>query len=369
MRILILNWRDVRSPRGGGAERVTHEVARRLVERGHEVVWLSSAAEGLPPEETIDGVQLVRRGSEATTRLHARRLARRVQPGVILEEINTLPYFAPAWSRAPVLLYMNQLAREVWWYEARLPVAAVGWLAEPVYLQAYRGCDAVTISRSSRDDLRRLGLGHSITVAPMAVETDRVRELGPKAREGRLLAIGRLTPSKRYDHAITALAHLRHAHPQASLTVVGEGRERGALLEVARQLGVGAAVTLAGRVSEAEKVRLLDEADLLVGTSAREGWGLTVTEAAARGTAAVVYDIPGFRDAVIDGRSGLVVRPHPSALAHAVSALLADPGRFDRLRLNAWQDVERLSYDGTTDAFEQALSGALSRSRRRAPRV
>jgi glycosyltransferase involved in cell wall biosynthesis len=362
VKILILNWRDVRSPRGGGAERVTHEVARRLVARGHEIVWLSSLAGDLPREEVIDGVEVVRRGSEATTRLHAPGLAGRVQPDVVLEEINTLPYFAPVWSSRPVVLYMNQLAREVWWYEARLPIAVVGWLSEPIYLRAYRKCDAVTISRSSRDDLRHLGLRHAITIAPMAVETERVHTLTPKSREGRLLAIGRLTPSKRYDHAIAALAQVRRTHPQATLTIVGEGRERDSLLELADRLEVGSALTLPGRVSEAEKSRLLDESDLLVGTSAREGWGLTVTEAAARGTAAVVYDIPGFRDAVVDGRSGLVVTPRPAALAAAVSGLLDDAERFDRLRKDAWRGVEGLTYDATADAFERALAGALARA-------
>jgi glycosyltransferase involved in cell wall biosynthesis len=220
----------------------------------------------------------------------------------------------------------------------------------------------VTISRSSRDDLRRLGLHHAITIAPMAVETARIPALVPKSREGHLLAIGRLTPSKRYDHAIEALALVRRQHPNATLSIVGEGRERERLVKLADKLRVGAAVTFAGRVTEAEKSRLLDRSDLLVGTSAREGWGLTVTEAAARGTAAVVYDIPGFRDAVVDGRSGLVVPPRADALASAVSGLLSDPVRFDLLREHAWRAVEGLTYDATADAFERALAGALARS-------
>ena len=48
MRILLLNWRDIRSARGGGAERVTQDVARGLVERGHAVSWLSSCTDDLP---------------------------------------------------------------------------------------------------------------------------------------------------------------------------------------------------------------------------------------------------------------------------------------------------------------------------------
>jgi glycosyltransferase involved in cell wall biosynthesis len=361
MRILVLNWRDICSPRGGGAERVTHEVAKRLVERGHEVTWLSSVAEGLPGEEVIDGVSIVRRGSEATTRLHARRVHRRVRPDVVLEEINTLPYFAPLWAGTPVLLYMNQLAREVWWYESPPLVAALGWLSEPAYLRAYGGCDAVTISLSTLEDLRALGLRGTITIAPMAVEARRVVQLSAKRGEGHLVAIGRLAPSKRYDHAIQALADLVKTHGRATLTLIGRGREEDRLRQQAAASGVGDAVRFLGHVSEEEKVGVLDTSDFLVGTSVREGWGLTVTEAAARGTAAVVYDIPGFRDAVVPGRTGLIVPPEPAALAEAVRATLDDAELFNRLRTNAWESVHGLSYDATADAFDRALAGAVSR--------
>ena len=224
MRILLLNWRDIRSARGGGAERVTQDVARGLVERGHAVSWLSSCTDDLPPSEVIDGVRIIRRGSELTTRFFAPRTARQVEPDVVLEEINTLPYLSPLWSKAPVLLYMNQLAREVWWYEAPLAVAAVGYVSEPLYLQVYRRCDAVTISASSRDDLRQVGIGGTISIAPMVADIERVAVLGEKPRTGALVAVGRLTPSKRYDHAIAALARLRPRYPSATLTLIGEGR-------------------------------------------------------------------------------------------------------------------------------------------------
>jgi glycosyltransferase involved in cell wall biosynthesis len=355
MRITILNWRDVRSPRGGGAERVTHEVARRLVERGHEVSWISSAAEGLVEHEILDGVEILRRGTEMTTRFHARGLVRELRPEVVLEEINTLPYLAPLWSEAPVVLYMNQLARDVWWYEAPPPVALMGWLAEPVYLQAYRGCDAITISRSSRDDLRRIGLRRQIVVVPMAGGHKSIDPFPDKDLVGRMVAIGRLAPSKRYDHAIRGLAELRTTHPLAELKIVGEGRDRERLERVARQEGVEDRVVFTGRVDETSKHAAIDSADVLVGTSIREGWGLTVTEAAARGVPSVVYDIPGFRDAVVNGRTGFVVPRSPGRLADGIRDLLADPARYEEMRCRAAELADSMSFDTTADGFESLL--------------
>ena len=105
----------------------------------------------------MDGIRILRRGSELTTRLYAPRLGRKGDFDLVVEEVNTLPYFAPAWSRAPTLLYINQLAREVWWYEAAKPVAALGY-AERAALPAGipsradghdLGVDAVTTSGAS----------------------------------------------------------------------------------------------------------------------------------------------------------------------------------------------------------------------------
>lgn len=354
MKILILNWRDIRSPRAGGAELLTHEVAKRLANR-HAVTWFTSRPEGLPAEEDVDGVQVVRRGSEATTRLFAPRFAHRGTWDVVVEEINTLPYFAPAWSKARVVLFMAQLAREVWWYEAPRALAPFGWALEPLYLKTYRNVDAITISDSTRQDLRDLGFRRKISVLPMAVTTPAAEKLPPKEPTGRLIAVGRLVPSKRFDHAIRGVAQLRKWLPQATLTIVGNGRERESLEAFAERLGVTDAVTFAGSVPDETKMQLLAEADVLVATSAREGWGLTPTEAARVGTPAVGYDVPGLRDSIVDGRTGLLTDPSPFSLAAATKRLLGDRPYYDALRHAAWARSRDLSWDQTAASFERAL--------------
>jgi glycosyltransferase involved in cell wall biosynthesis len=362
MRVLILNWRDVRSARGGGAERVTQDVAARLVRSGHEVTWLSSREQGLPTEDELDGVRIVRRGSELTTRLNAPGLAREGFD-VVVDAINTVPYLAPLWSRAPVVVFFHQLARDVWWYEARLPVAAIGWAFEPFYLQVYRRTPAIVVSPSTRDDLRRFGLRGPVDVIPLAVSVTPPAALPPKHLDGRLVAVGRLTPSKRFDHAIDALADLRRTHPAATLDVIGDGGERAALAAHAGRRGVAGAVRLHGRLGSADRDHLLADADAVIGTSVREGWGLTVTEAAVLGTPGVVYDIPGFRDSVVDGRTGVVTAPDPASLATGVRWLLADPRRYAEIRARAQARASSVSLDDTAAAFEAALAAAITRPR------
>jgi glycosyltransferase involved in cell wall biosynthesis len=356
MRILILNWRDIRSPKAGGAEALTHEVARRLATR-HEVTWFTSRPSGHSEEEEIDRVHIVCRGSEFTTRLFAPGFARRGIWDVVVEEINTLPYFAPAWSRAPVVLFSPQLAREVWWYEAPRFLAPIGWAAEPLYLRVYRRVNAITISPSTSEDLRALGLRKRIDILPIAVSTPALSELPPKKPSGRLIAVGRLVPSKRFDHAVRALAHLRVSVPDARLTIIGEGAERENLTRLARDLRLSVAVQLTGRIPEERKARLLEDADVLVACSVREGWGLTPTEAARLGTPAVGYNVPGLRDSIIHGRTGLLSEPSPASLAAAITQLLGD-GTYDSLRRQAWEQWRDLSWERTAESFEQFLEAA-----------
>lgn len=365
MNVLLLNWRDIRSPRAGGAEALTFEVARRLVQKGHHVTWFTSADSSLPPMEVVDGIEIVRRGSELTTRFHAPGFARTGSWDVIVEEINTLPYFSHLWAREPTVLFIPQIAREVWWYEAPAPLAAIGRVLEPGYLSLYRRVETITISRSTRDDLCDFGFRAPIHIIPMATAAPALTKLEPKDASGELAIVGRLVRSKRVDHAIRALARGRRDVPDATLTVVGVGPELDRLRQTAASEGVADAVAFTGRVSEDEKLAILQRASLLVACAVREGWGLTVTEAARMGTPSACYAIPGLRDSVIDGRTGVLTPEDPAALAEAIVRVLGDPPLYDRLREAAWRTAASLGWDATADAFERvvvAVAGQASSS-------
>ena len=370
--MLILNWRDITHPQGGGAEKVTHEIARRWAAWGHQVTIFCAAYPGSLAAQEIDGVRLIRRGTQATVHLAAYRyyrLAGRGRYDLILDEVNTIPFFAPLYAREPVVMFTHQLAREIWRYEAPFPLSAVGYAAEPLYLQAYRRTPVLTVSASTRDDLRRLGLGGPVHVIPEAVDTRALEVLSPVADKEHILTlvfVGRVVPSKRVDHIVRALGTLRGRAGdarlgRARLWIVGtwDDAYRRRLDGLIAGLGLGEAVTFWGRVDEAHKEDLLTRAHLCVMTSVREGWGLVVTEANLRGTPAVVYDVAGLRDSTQDGETGVVCRPHPEALAQAIGALARDPARYARLRARAWQVARELSWDQTARAAWDAVRGSL----------
>ncbi|TMD56332.1 MAG: glycosyltransferase family 4 protein, partial [Chloroflexi bacterium] len=155
LRILILNWRCPQNPRAGGAEAVTFEIARRLVQHGNTVEWFSASFPGATAEETLEGIHIVRGGRQWTVhwsafRHYRGRLAERFD--IIIDEVNTIPFFTPLWADVPAVMLIHQLAREVWWYESAFPLNVLGYLTEPLYLRAYRRIPVLTVSASTESD-------------------------------------------------------------------------------------------------------------------------------------------------------------------------------------------------------------------------
>lgn len=367
--ILILNWRDIMHPGAGGAEKVTHEIARRWVAWGHRVTLFCASFQGAPPEDVIDGVDIVRRGRQTTVHWEAYRHYRRYLQGkcdIVIDEVNTIPFFAPLYAQEPVIMYSNQLAREVWRYEAPFPLNTLGYLAEPLYMQTYRRTPIITISRSTEQDLRQLGLKGPYYVIPMSIDRKTPTELPPlgsKEAELTLVFVGRVVPSKRVDHIIRALG-IMHASglKQTRLWIIGswDNQYRKELDELIIELRVGDSITFTGRVDSATRDNLLSRAHLFVMTSVREGWGLVVTEANALGTPAIVYDVPGLRDSTLDGETGVVCKPTtPAAFAQAVVTLHAKPDLYARMRERAWATASALSWDLTACSAWRAVEAHL----------
>jgi glycosyltransferase involved in cell wall biosynthesis len=353
-RIVVLNWRDPWHPKAGGAELVTKRIVERLVERDWSVEWFSSAYAGAAAREAVAGVEYRRAGSQLSCRLDAwRRYRSEPATTLFVDQVNTLPFYAHLRFRGPTIAFFHQLAREIWHYETRFPLSLAGYIAEPLYLLPYRTVPIVTVSNSTRDDFLAMGHKSWIHVIPEAVDVAALSAVGA-ARGQNVIALGRVVPSKRFDHAIRAAAHLRGLGWRGTLDIAGSGDEAYVAKLKALAARLSARVEFHGRVSEAQKVELLARSALIWVTSVREGWGLIVTEAARLAVPAVVYDVPGLRDAVIDGVTGRVVKAEPPALA-AASATLLKSADLARYGANALREARTLSWERTADSFESAL--------------
>ncbi|MGO9198142.1 MAG: glycosyltransferase [Acidimicrobiales bacterium] len=319
LRILVCNWRDLAHPLSGGAEVWTHHVTSEWTRMGHQVTWFCAGVDGVPEDEDVNGVRIVRRGSRLSVYKEARRFFE-AEGGsrafdLVVDEVNTLPFGAPKWAGStPVLAVIHQLAREVWFYETPLLVALGGrYVIEPWLLRAYRNVPVSTLCSSGRASLERAGL-RNVSIVP-AGYTPGLAPTGSKEIDPTLLYVGRLAPNKRPGHVIEAFRSAQVVRHDLQLWIVGSGP---LYEELERSAPDG--VRFFGRVSNEEKRQLMARAHALVVPSVREGWALTVTEAAEVGTPTIGYDVCGLTDS-IRASGGYLVEESVQALAEAMIVL------------------------------------------------
>ena len=127
------------------------------------------------------------------------------------------------------------------------------------------------------------------------------------------------------------------------------------------ELDAEAWVHLTGRVSEHELVRLYQQAWVASSASAREGWGLSLTEAAACGTPAVATRIAGHIDAVRDGTSGLLTDGTADSLGAALARVLSDTTLRASLQAGALERASVLSWESTALGVMRTLAAQAAR--------
>jgi glycosyltransferase involved in cell wall biosynthesis len=212
------------------------------------------------------------------------------------------------------------------------------------------------VSDSTADALRKTG-----------VDADRIRQicngvvqpdpLTPRSPQPLFLALGRLTDYKRIDLLVKLWDRVRRV-TGGTLVIAGDGPERARIEAMA-----GPGVIVTGRISEEEKHRLLCGAWLLLHPALIEGWGIVVAEAAIRGTPAVGFDVPGLRDSVVNGRTGLLVGSE-GEFASAWASLALNHQARKAMGAAARERAERLHWSLAVEGFARVADDVLARAAR-----
>jgi len=368
-RVDVVAWRDLDDPEAGGSEIHAHEVLSRWAAAGVDVRLWTSRVDGAAREVERAGYSVTRVAGRYAVfpRTALRGLTGRIGSGDGMVEIwNGMPFLSPLWSHRPRAVFLHHVHAEMWQMVLSRALARVGHTVEHVVAPPfYRHQPIVTLSESSkREIIERLGFSSDqITVAPPGIDP-RFSVGGAKAPEPLVVTVGRLVPVKRFGWFIDAMAKLRAEHPDLRAVVVGEGYERPALEAQVRAGDAEEWLSLPGRLGDQELVDLYRRAWLVVSTSVREGWGMTLTEAGACGTPAVATRIAGHEDAVSHGESGLLVDTMDDVVT-AAAAILSDDQLRGRLGEGAVRTAERFTWDRTALVSFGVLADEARRTRRR----
>ena len=369
-RVHFLAWRDLADPEAGGSEVHADKVAEAWARAGLDVTMRTAAAPGQKAYGKRNGYSVVRKAGRYSVfpRTALSGAIGRTGPRDGLVEIwNGMPFFSPVWARCPRIVFLHHVHAEMWRMVLPPRLARVGetieFRAAPPF---YRSTQIVTLSQSSRDeiiDLLKMP-PQNVTVVPPGIDS-MYRPGGTRSPHPLVVAVGRLVPVKRPGELVAALLETKRSVPALEAVIVGEGYERDALEAQVRAAGAQSWLRLPGRVSDSELVELYRKAWVLTSASAREGWGMTLTEAAACGTPAVVTDIAGHRDSADPGVSGILV-PQPADLSPALVRVLTDPDERARLSTGALKHASRFTWEATArDTFQVLAAEAARTSARR----
>jgi len=370
-RVHVLAWRDLVDIEAGGSELHAAHVLSAWAEAGLDVTMRTSYAQGHPYTGSRDGYRVVRK--------HGRFM---VFPTTVLSEIigsqgprdavveiwNGVPFLTPLWAGHPRSAWIHHVHRDMWEMVLEPGLARAGKffehrLAPPLY----RRTPIVTLSESSRHEIvEYLGLpAANVRVVPPGIDP-RFSPSGSRSAEPLVVAVGRLMPSKRFGDLIDAMVEVRLRVPDARLVIVGEGYERPDLEAHIAHHDARSWVRLAGRVSDEELLDLYRRAWLVASASVAEGWGMTLTEAAACGTPSVATDIAGHRDSVAPGLSGLLA-PDLRTLASSIADVLSDGSLRQRLSEGSLAHAATFTWSATAHGtFVPLAADARRRQRRRA---
>lgn len=363
MNIFIANWRCPRSPRSGGAEYATLRIVEGLIGMGHQVTWFSSWSAGLQTDEVRNGVRYLRRGNEVTCRFYCAVWIRKNYKAfdICIEEINTIPFYLHWFTSLPSVTYIHQLAGAVWLFEAPPIVGRVGMLLERWLLWPLRFRPFVAGSVSTMNESRAFGHRGPGTVIGYGVDApvSRFDRVSYRPRDRcRLVMVSRVTPSKRIGHGIDAVAWLVRAGVDAELDIIGAGSawEVERLKALAAERGCSNRVRIHGWLGAEAKSEILSRAFVIVSTSVKEGWQLTISEAHVLGIPSVVYPVTGLVDSTIHGKTGLVVSAENARiLADGVKYLWENPPEYRLLSTNARQVANKMKWKVIIEEWEQFL--------------
>lgn len=353
MKILILNWRDIKNPAAGGAEILTHEMAKRWVKLENDVVLISAGFPGAKNQEIIDGVRIIRMGKWWNVHLLAcfyyfKNLRNKID--IIIDEVHWFPFFARLYAGKKTILLACEVANKLFYKCFPWPLAITGRLLEKIYLFLYRNTPTLAISSSTKNDLIKEGFQErNITVLPMGVSCPKEIKIYTKEKRPTIIYLGRINKQKGADDAIEVFKEVKKKIVDAEMWFVGTSKPEylKRLKKKIANYGFKNTIKFFGFVSSKEKFRLLSQAHILIVPSAHEGWGLVVTEAGLVGTPAVVYNVAGLRDIVKNNINGLVVELNPQAMATGVIKLLSNKEMFKDLQKNAIKIARSYNWETT----------------------
>ena len=359
--LAIIAWRDLEASDSGGSEEHLNQVARCWAQVGLSTNIRTAAVKGLPSEVERNGSKITRRGGRVSIFPGAAFQTLRGGLGAadgIVDVFQGMPFLSPLWTRRPRVGLIHHCHMGTWSDLAPIGLAQFGYLIERfVIRKVYQSTPLVTLSSSSAAEIVKCMKvsPQQLRVGPVGISPDFTASISTqKDFIPLVVAGGRFMPPKGFDRLPAILSLVKEKIPSLKVIIFGDGPERSTIESEIRKYEAENWIDLPGFIERKDQIQLYQRANLLVAPSRREGWNMTITEAAACGTSSVASKIPGHLDAVIDQETGLLVEDDTEMVEAVITALLDDNQR-SKMEVNAVKHAKNFQWDYTAAIILNAL--------------
>ena len=363
----------------GGGERWYRNLAERLHADGHEVTYLTLRQWDRGTRPDLPGVAVRIAGPRMALYAGGRR---RIAPPLVFgagvlwhllrhggryDVVHTASFPFFSLLAAALVRPLRRYGLVVDWFELWSPEywrdylgttgGRIGWAVQKLCLHVPQR--AFTLAQSTAQRLRAAGVHGDVEVLT-GLQEEAPATVAPHAAQPVVVFAGRHIPEKRVPALVDGFAALRAQAPELRLVIFGDGPDRAEVLRRIERHGLGDVACAPGFVERDELEATLASALCMVLPSRREGYGIVVVEASARGVPSVVVADPdnAATELVDDGENGFVAASAaPADIAAAILRVRA-AGPPLRASTAAWfeRNRDRLSLTGSLDRVAAAYA-------------
>jgi glycosyltransferase involved in cell wall biosynthesis len=353
-RIVVLNWMDISNLKAGGQEKYVYEMSRRLVKNGYRVTWLTSRYPGSLSKDIISGIEIIRTGNIYTFFIKYFRYYFKLRnDSIFFLSMNAIPFILPLKRKNRLVMIHHRFDLKV----MKEKIGVLGYvsyfLQEIINPILYRKDHIITNSISSMEDFVKMGY-HDVNVIKSGID---LPECTTELKKNFIVSPGPIKPWKHHDLVMRAFSRL---DKDWELIVFGSFESesyRQRLVSLSTEHGIKERVKFPGRISDGEVSRILMESKLCVLGTEKEGWGLVAMEAQSFGCPVVAFDVPGIRDSVMNGKTGILVKlGDVYAMAGAMKELIDNDSLYREMSQQAIERSLLYSWDKCYLEFVKELN-------------
>ncbi|MFN3306832.1 MAG: glycosyltransferase family 4 protein [Candidatus Kapaibacteriota bacterium] len=371
MNILIINWQDIKNKFAGGAEVHLFEIFKRISKKGHKITLLCSKSQELSGYEIIDGINVIRIGNRVLLNwivpYYYLRYLKGGEYDIVIDDINKIPFFTPLYVKEPILCISHHFFGKTIFKQVNPILGAYVYFFEKLMDFFYKNQKFAVVSESTLQEFLARGYNkEKFTVIYNALDDSKFPfKVLKKNTRPTITYFGRLKKYKSIQHLLYAFPKVKTTIPDAQIFIIGRGDYETKLKSISKKLGIAKDVVFWGYVDEQKKIELLAQSHCVVNTSIKEGWGITNIESNACGTLVISANVPGLRDSVKEGLSGLLYEyGNIDELANKIVRVFTDKTLFQQLSSGSVQWAKNFSWDISAEKMLDLICDITRNSQR-----